>query len=953
MYNNIRMRKSIFVLLAFVFSVISISAQYSIQGIVNEKNTQNPVQYATVRLLNVKDSALIQGANTNESGKFIFKSVKNGNYILSVSTVGFINYYKNVTVQSGSVNLKTILLAEDVKALKEVEVNGTAVQVMVRNDTVEYNAASVKTSQNAVVEDVLKKLPGVEVDTEGKVTVNGQEIKKIRVDGKKFFGDDVQMATKNIPADMIDKIQVVDQKSDMAQLTGFEDDNTERIINLTTKKDRRQGIFGNVTAGAGLDINPDFRYDANTFLNIMNGDTRSTITGGANNINTSRSGRGRGGFSGGQNSGIVTTQNLGYNINTPAGTKLTLGGNVTFNHSGNEQTSDSYKESYLKDQTYITKSNSTSNKNNYDTDVRLEAEWKPDSLNTIVIQPNFSFTPSNSISSSDYAYFTESDSTSWGNSNGNSNGNDISGGLNLIYSRKFKAKTGRTLTTNINTNFTQSNSGGFNYSEKNTSDTTIVVDQRNANKSLRNNVGMRISYVEPIWKTRHFLETAVSLNSSYSHSTRDLFNKDGFGEYTVLDNEYSNEFKNTFYREALELNYRYYQQNYSLMLGMKLEPSQTFSTFSYGTGADTTLVNSVVNFAPTAQFKYNFSKRQFARIDYRGTTDQPSITQMQPVKNNTDLMNETVGNPTLNPAFEHNLRLMFSTYNQKTFSSFNIGLMGTATKDDLTSNSIYDNTGKRYIQTVNSTKIPYQLRLFTMFNTPIIQKRLQFSNNLMFGYQQQYGYTSKNVDLEDIDTDNLMLGDLSDTKRLNGTENISLTFTSDILDLGTRAGVQYSKTSNNFATNNSETYTWNLSPNLVVRPNDALTFSSDLNYIIMRGYASFNQDQWLWNASMDWSFMNKRGVLSLKVNDILHQQLNIRQTVSDNSISYTKYNALQTYFIVSFSLKINKFTGKTNPAEEMDDPGRRRWRDRNGDGPPKGEAPQGPPPSGGGPDMGI
>lgn len=925
------MKKTVLILFTFLLSTVTISAQYVIQGSVKEKKSGNSMELATVRLLKVKDSVLVQGSRTNQSGKFELKDLKSDIYILSISSVGYTKYEKNITLQGKNIDLDAILLDEDAKVLSQVDVNGTAVQVMVRNDTVEYNASSVKTNQNAVVEEVLKKLPGVEIDNDGKITVNGQEIKKIRVDGKKFFGDDVQMATKNLPADMIDKIQVVDQKSDMAQLTGFEDDDTERIINLTTKKEKRQGIIGNVTAGAGLDVNTAFRYDGNAFLNIMNGETRSTITAGANNINTARSARGRGGFGGGQNAGLVSTQNLGYNVNTPLSDKLIIGGNATLNHSDNVQTSETNRESFLKEQTYNTNSVSNSNRNNYDGNMRLEMEWKPDSLNTLVFQPNLGFTRNFYNGNSTYTYLTNNNTTSWGNSINGSNGIDINGGLNFIYNKKFNSKKGRALTTNLNVNFSQSNSQGATYSEKNTLDTTIVVDQENENNSIRNNFGARVSYVEPIWKSQHFLEAALSLNGSYSNSTRNLFDdKDKDGKYTDLNNEYSNEFKNKFYREALELNYRYYQQNYNMMLGVKVEPSQTFSTTIYGDNPGITLENKVVNFAPSAQFRYNFGKRQFARIDYRGRTNQPSISQMQPVKNNTDLMNETVGNPTLNPSFSHNLRLMFTTYNQKTFSSFNIGVMGDATKDQLTSNSIYDPSGKRYIQTVNSTKMPYSSNMFMMFNTPIIQKRLQFSTNTNIGFQQQYGYTSKNV--AEIDVNNLALGDTIDTKRMNASENVSFTFTHDIIDIGIRTGVKYTKTRNNVNTNNVETYDWNFTPNLVLRPTEALTFSTDLNYITMRGYSNFNQDQWLWNASMDWSVMKKRGVLSLKVIDILRQQLNIRQTVGENYIQYSKYNSLQTYFLVSFSLKINKFAGKSNPAQEMNQE-RRFMGPRDGDEP--------------------
>ena len=947
------MIKKLFFLPLLIFLAITAQAQYSIQSVVADAKTGHAMERAAVRLLQPVDSVLITGQTTDSTGRFTLRDIKPGKYILNVTTVGYNDYYQNLTVADKDVQIDKIVMQEDAHMLQQVNVTGTAVQVVVKNDTIEYNAQAFKTAQNAAVEELLKKMPGVEVSPEGKITVNGQEVKKILVDGKKFFGNDIEMSTKNIPADMVDKVQVMDEKSEMAKLTGFEDNDTERVINLTLKRDRKQGVFGNVQAGAGLDVNPEFRYDANTFLNIMDGDTRSTITAGANNTNTTRSGRGREGF-GGRSSGITATQNLGYNLNTPVNTKLILGGDATFNHSDNLQTSESNRENYLQGTTYTNQSKSASNRENYQGNIRLEAEWKPDTLRTIVFQPNMGFNKSSYASNSNYLYMTENDSTSWGKTNNSGNGTSVNGGLNIILSRKF-AKPGRTFTTRLSTSVSQSNNDGKNNSLKNTNDSTIIIDQRSEDISNSYNMGLRMSFVEPLWKNQHFLETSVSLNSNFSNSTRDLFDKDQQGNYTVLDNVYSNEFKNTFYSEALELNYRFIQKSYNITLGMKAEPSQTYSTTIYGNDPGVELSNEVINFAPNARFQYNFGKRQFARLDYSGRTSQPSISQMQPVKNNTDLMNETVGNPTLNPQFQHNLRMMYSTYNSTKFSSFNFGLMANIIKDDLTNNSIYDSTGKRYVQTVNSKETPYNLNAFTMFSTPF-WKKFNFSNNASFGVRQQYGYTSKNVSTELIDIDHLQLGDLSSTIRYNGSDNISLSYTHNIFDLSLRGGLGYSYSKNNFNTTAQETYDWTGAVNLGIRPSSTLTFTTDLNYTNQTGYSSFNMNQWLWNASVELSAFKKKGVFSLKVYDILRQRQNISQTVGDNYIQYSKTNSLPAYFLVGFTYKITKFKGASN--QDMEDlqnmnrfgPDRRMNRQGRSDS-NSGPVPDGPPPvvGGGGP----
>lgn len=906
--------KKIKLLTLFLFFSVALQAQHTIHSKVMDKSTGKSLEFVAIRLLQAKDSTLVNGMATDSTGIVKIKNVKNGNYILNATLIGYINYYTNIKVRNEDLTVPDLLLEQDSKLLETVEVTGTQIQVVTKGDTIEYNAAAFKTAENAVVEDLLKKMPGVEITSDGKIMVNGEEVKKVRVDGKKFFGDDKEMSTKNIPANLIDKVQVVDQKSEMAQLTGFDDGETERIINLTIRRDRRQGVFGNVQGGVGTDINPDFRYDANAFLNIMSGDTRSSITGGANNTNTARSGRGRGGFGGGR-SGITETQNFGYNINSPLGSKVIVGGDVTFNHSENLLLSESERENYMQGTTYKNSSNRENSRENYQGNLRLELEWKPDTTTSYIFQPNMGFNRSFYGIRSDYLYLQENDTTSWGQSNNIGDGLDINGGLTFIFNKKL-AKPGRTFTVRANTGFSQGDNNGINISDKFASKDTINLNQMSDNKSNNFDFGLRMSFVEPLGNTRkHFLETALNFSGNMRSSTRDLFDKDSKGNYTVKNNDYSNEFSNKFFRESLDLNYRFVQPTYNLTLGITTEPSQTYSNTIYGNNTGTPLKNEVVNFAPIARFQYNFGKRNYARLDYRGRTNQPSISQMQPVKNNTDLMNETVGNPTLNPSFNHNLRLMYSNYNTETFRSFSVGLNGNATKDNLTSNSIYDATGKRYIQTVNSKEIPFSANTFFMYNQPFL-KKFNFSNNTSFGVNQQYGYTKKGVNLESIDLNNLMLGDLSSTIRYNVFENISFSYTQEIVDVALRGGVRYSYSKNNFNQKPSETYDWTSSLNLGLRPTKTITFTTDLGFTKQTGYANFNPSQWIWNASVDVAAFKRKGIFSLKVFDILQQRQNINQTVGDNFIEFSRTNSLPSYFLLSFTYRISKFAGGSDKDKQ-------------------------------------
>ncbi len=921
--------KYLFLKLLLLVNITSF-AQHTIQSSIFDSKNSLPIEMATVRLLRFTDSTMVQGCQTDIKGSFKLSKIKSGNYVLKISTVGYEDYIRNINVDNKDVILKNIQLKENVQLLNEIQVTGTAAQMVVKGDTLEYNATAFKTAENAVVEDLLKRLPGVEISAEGKITVNGQEIKKIRVDGKKFFNDDMEMTTKNLPAEMIDKIQVLEQKSDMAKLTGIEDDETERIINFTTKANRKKGIFGNVTAGGGLDTDKEFRYDGNAFVNILNGEAQTAITAGGNNLNNTRSSRGRFG-GGGTNSGITTSQNLGLNNNTIINSKLKIGGDGSFNHSENDVQTLSEKESYLRGLKYNNTDSINSLNNSYSSNMRLELEWKPDSLNTFIFQPDMSYSKSFSNSNRQYLYLIDSIPTSWGNTSNIGESSGINGGLNIIYNRKF-TKPGRTFTANVGAGFTNSINESFNKSNKYYLNNTTIIDQTTFNTTNKFNYNIKLSFVEPLWNIRNLLETSVSLRNTTTNSVKDQYKKDSLGNYTQFDSIYSNTFENIFYRETIELNYRHNEKNYYYTLGARGEPSQTNNIRYYANGETRPISYGVFNFAPSGRFQYNFSKKKFARIDYSGRTSQPSINQMQPVKNNSNPMNETVGNPNLNPSFNHSFRMFYSSFNDKTFSSFSTRFSAEATRDALVSNSIYDITGKQYNQTVNAKDIPYNFSGNLMFNTPIIQKRLHFNTSTSGSYDMRYGYSSKGLNSEDINVINLQMSDLSvtrlsSTRRYNAYQQLSLTFTHDVVEIGASGIVRYSNTLNNLNPTIAETWDWTGRGNVVIHMPYNFNFTSDLNYTTRQGYSNFDLNELIWNASIDKTIFKNKGVLSLKWNDILQQQLNIRQSIGDNFIQYSKYNTLTSYFMLSFLYKINQFKGSKNPSETRPD----SLRPRGGD----------------------
>ncbi|MCL2596337.1 MAG: TonB-dependent receptor [Paludibacter sp.] len=919
------MNRKLFSLSGLIFLSASVFSQYNISSSVFDQTNGGAMEGVGVRLMAAKDSAYINGAQTNANGAFVISKIPNGQYILQVSFIGYVSQFVNITVAEKNVTLKAFHLSEDEQMLKEVVIRGTAAQMTVKGDTLEYNAAAFKTNENAVVEDLLKKLPGVEITSDGKITVNGEEITNIRVDGKKFFEGDIEMATKNIPADAIDKIQVLDQRSEMAQLTGFEDNDTERIINLTFKKNRKRGQFGNITAGAGADVNDgEMRYDINGFLNIIQGDYQQTFTAGGNNVNTSRSSRGRGGFN--MNTGITENQNLGYNLSGVVNPKLDIGGDVSGSHTRNTQDNNTNRTTYLDSTTYFNNSKNLNINDMWRTNVRLEADWKPDSANTFIFRPDFNYSKTTTDNKNDFYYLTDNDTTSQGRTT--NNGFSTSYGVNMTttFNHKFD-KRGRTFTARAALGIRETDRENLNRQ------TNLIlpdnnIDQKTFNTSSQQNFDIRLSWVEPLWSVNNMLEIVADIEGNFNQSEKTQYRLDSLNNtYSILDTVYSNNFRTNFFSQGYELNYRYTQKLYNLTVGVKVEPSQTYS---FGTREFT---NSVVNFAPNLRFQYNFEKRKFIRLNYRGRTQQPSIDQMQPVKNNSDLMSETVGNPKLNPEFSHNLRMMYSSFNQNTFSSFTTMLFANLTQNALLNNTIYDTTGKRYSQTINEGKVlPFMGGANVNFNTPLVKKLLQFNTNTNANFNKQYGYNKRGVIADSIDTDNIPnpdVADLSKSQRFGVGERLSLTFTNDFLEVGATGGLQYSNSKSNMNANrNTETYDWTAGGNVVVHLPWRITISSDINYTTRNGYSTdFDQKEVLWNASIDKELFKGAAVLSLKAFDILQQRLNIRQTIGDNYIQNTSYNTLQSYVMLSFSYKFNRFAGmSSSEASQYSQPPQQQQR---------------------------
>ena len=937
-------------------------AQHTLSGTILSKTDNTPIDMATVRLFthHGTDSTLVQGAQTYQDGLFILNNVRAGKYRLIVSSVGFNEHSQWVEMKNANLDVPTIRLTEQVQRLAEVSVQGKAAEMTVKGDTIEYNTAAYQVSENANVEELLKKMNGVEVDKEGKVTINGEEIKAVRIDGKKFFGDDVQTATKNIPAEMIDKIQVIDEKSEMAKLTGFEDDDTERIINLSLKKNRKKGLFGNYSGALGADmvadngrwfdydnhfLNNDFRYAANIFTNILLGESQTTIVGSANNTNEIRSGRGRG-FWGGQNAGITRAENIGVNTNIDLTSKiekkdekteLLLGGDASFNHSNNDTRTISQRDSYSEEATYIDKDSTNKLSQSWDAQMRLEMEYQIDSLNKLILRPQISYTNSTSAQTNDYTYDRDSIRINDGYQHQNSLQEEIKASMRATYNHKF-AKPGRSLTMRANFNFTNTKGKTDTYAWDNLLNQALV-DQNTLSGNNALSYSLRTSFVEPIYKKNHLLEMVVSLSGNNRNSVKNQYSMDSItGDYQY-DSIFSNELSNNMYTEQLELNYRWVSEKIDLTAGARILATQTHSqTYYGGLLARDTLYNRF-NWAPNMNFKYKFGRKEFARVIYRGTSRHPSITQMEPVRNNSDAMNETVGNLGLQPAFNHNIFAMYSRFNQEKFSSIMTGLRANITQDALVNNTIYDQTGKRYMQTVNADMVPWNIGADFMSNTPFYNKMFQFHSRTAISYNQRVAYVLREQDADAIAqmiaSNTLPLGDASKTGNFRMSSDLTLRFTHKIVDIGIKNTNIYSLTHNSLNKKNiSHIGDWIISGDVTFHLPKSWNIATDIAYTSRHGYEGLNDvNELIWNFSVDKTWTNS--TLTLKIYDLLNDKKNIVQTVNETSVSYQKFNTLPTYFMLTYTYKLNRMGS-------LKAKGAAAWQQQMIEG--GGRPPMGPPP---------
>lgn len=927
------MKKLLLVFAMAIWSFLPLFSQNNIRitGTVLDKTDKSPIEQAGVRILKEKDSTYVTGLATNDDGKFR-ATVSPGKYIINISYLGYKESFINVDASKKSITIDDIFLSADGVMLNEAIVIAKAAEIAIKGDTVEYNADSYKVQPSAVVEDLLKKMPGAEIDSEGKITINGKEIKKILVDGKEFFSDDPKVASKNLPAAIVNKLQVLDRKSDLAQMTGFDDGEEETVINLTIKEGMKQGLYGSSTAGLGSND----RYGISGIANYMQNDNQFTLMGGSNNTNnegfTDNAGgsfRGfrPGGINFGGGNGITKSSSGGFNFSITPSTKLKWGGNIRMGRTENDVTTSKREEQFTTDDPKGNLFENTHNKgvnksDNIAGDFRFE--WTPDSLTKIIFSPNIQYGKNNISNIGDFLtnYENVNDTVNWGNSTYFSEGQTRSANARLEISRTL-GKKGRVLSVSFSGGYNDLDNNINSWSKLNikrdaAADSIRIIDINTKQDNHGYNWRAYISYVEPIGRN-NFIQFNYNYRNNHSVADKSTFANDGYGNYTVVDSTATKNLKNDFINQEIGINFKSVRAKYNYTIGVMLQPSKTNNQII--TPKETSEIsNSVLNYAPVAQFNYLWDKRHNLRIDYSGSTNQPTTTQLSNVRDESDPLKVTYGNPNLKPTFTNRFRVRYQKFNPEKASAVMLFGGFNFSSNDIVSRT-YRMAGGKQESTYDNINGNWEGNLRFMFNRPLKNKKFSI-NSMSFGrYTRNNGY----IDSLKNTTNNLTL-----------SENLGIQYRSDFLDFGLRGNIRYTKSDNKLSNiQDREVFDYGGSFNSTLYLPYDFVVDTDITYSTNAGSTEgFELNEWLWNASVSKQiFKAKNGTIKFSIYDILQQKTNISQSFSTKSISESITNVLESYFMVSFIYRFQVFKGGAK-ISDMDSNSGSRFSPPRGEGRP-------------------
>ena len=943
---DILMRKVILVTVVLITSVVA-NAQRLVSGKVVEQDTQEAVIQATASILS--GEKVVANALTNMNGGFSIRAPHDGKYTLKITYVGFKTYTKQLNIRDGKdYSAGTITLEPDAIMLKGATVTARASKVTLKADTFMYNASAFRTPEGSVVEELVKRLPGAEVSDDGTIKINGKEVKKILVDGKEFMTGDTKTALQNLPTNIIERIKAYDQQSDLARVSGIQDGEEETVLDFGIKKGMNKGLMANVD----LCIGTKKRYFGRGMGAVMKDNLKVMLFTRANNVNDMGfPGGGGGGRWGQQRQGLNATKMVGANVNYEIKDKFKLDGSIRWNHSNGDQLAKRSSEQ-IYDATTSAFSNSVSRVfsrgNSWNAQMRIE--WQPDSMTNILFRPTLRINSNDGLDRSDEATFDKDPYQYVSNPleelgqlidlgivKNNRVQNNVSysdsknlGGM-LQFNRKLSS-TGRNITLQLNGNWSNGGSQSINdavvmfYQYEN--DSSYITRRYNDTPTKNWNYRARLTYSEPIFR-QVYLQFIYQYRYDYTKSDRSTYDfsyapispiwtpdyrtwDTYLAPYQPIegyrDDDLSrfSEYRN--YTHNLELMLRVVRKTYNFNVGVRLVPQKSHFVQDYqGHHSDTT--RTVTNFTPTLDFRWKRSEVSQLRVNYFANINQPQMSDLLEIVDDSDPLNIKVGNAGLKPSFTQNLRFFYNNYvqaHQRSIATW----AGLSTTSNAISNKVtLDTSSGARVTRPENIDGNWNAYAGLVFNTALDSAAYfninSFTNT---GYNHYVGYASVNSMSE---------SQKSVTKSVNINQRLAFSYRNDWLEVELSGGVGYNHSRNDQQTsNNLDTWQFSYGGLVGITAPWGTALTTNINMQSRRGYndASMNTNELIWNAQLSQGFLKGKPLtISLQLYDILHQQSTFSRAISAMGRTDTEYNSITSYGMLHVIYRLNLFGGGKNP----------------------------------------
>ena len=917
------MKKGLFFLAITVIlsSLVSVKgySQNSLKVMVLDSASKAPVEFATMSIKYIGEQQAKRYALTDSTGFALIKSAPVGRATVTIECVGYRQHKQLFDVHKGANDLGTVYLNGQ-NTLSTIVVTAAGNQMMVKQDTIEYNANAFKVNDTDMLEELLKKLPGVEIGEDGSITANGKTISKIMIDGKTFFMDDPQLASKNLPAKIIEKLKVVERKSDEARFTGIDDGEEETVLDLSLKKGMSEGWIGNMGGGYGTQR----RYEGSAMIGRFTKNINLSFIGNANNTNNRGfndmagsmmsvmmsggsggmgMGRGPGGGFSFTGNGITRSKMGGFNGNYEADSKK-IKVNTSYLYSTTDKNVEEEKNRTTMLSDNLNQYNWSSGKQN--TIARghrmdAEIEYNPTDATSVIFRPYVRFGNGDFEQLNRFNTLRGADSTNRGfnTSYGDNHSQQIGG--RLVFRQRLW-KPGRTLTLRINYSFSNNSSDGFNISKTNYFTGGVISQTSEVNQSYHQNqrsnqIGINGTYTEPLGKN-YFIQASYRYSINHSNTVKTTYDFDPFtNQYDIKDEEYSSKYMGNFTNQRYELALRKQEEKYNFMFGFSASPAKTTSE---GRGRDTSY--TVTNFSPSARLDYRISESKFFRFSYWGRTSQPSLNQLLPIPDNSNPLYVQEGNASLNPSFTHQISSEYRSNNRQTFSFFGASIDLRYTSKSIINQKRYSDDGIQYSKYVNADKGVYNVSGRLFFNSKIAKSDFNINVNSNISYGNGFSYVATDGNFAE-----------NETKTFNINLNTRLSYRIDNFEASVGGGTNLRDARYSVKTID-DVRTWNNRVSASFNWTFLKTFNitSDINYRWFNGYsAGYGQSQTIWNGEISKTFYHNAFTFKVRCYDILNKSRNTYRNNSENYFEDVTNNTLGRYLMFTLTFRFGSFGGKS------------------------------------------